>query len=231
MANRTCTTPGCDKVRKSKGLCSSHYNAAKYTPDERYPKSETPCTHCGKVTLKARSNRRRQFCDYACRDLYSMEHGLGAWSQAPAPKEPAPKVDRRGPLRRALEDGDRDGVIAAVRADCDVRPSGCWEWQRKLHRSGYAAVAVAGRQYQVHRLTLEARLGMPLGEQSAHHVCANTFCVNPDHLQPVTQAANAAEMLARRYMEQRIRDLEAALATVDPRNPLLNEVGVLSQAS
>jgi hypothetical protein len=176
------------------------------------------------------SNTRNAFCDYACRDLYGIEHKLGAFAQEAKPKlPPPPKRDLRSPLRRALEDADHDGVIAAIRTHCDIRPSGCWEWQRKLHgKSAYPVVGIAGKTLQVHRLSLEARLGQPLGKQPAHHICANQFCVNPDHLQPVTAAENVAEMLARRYMESRIKDLEAALAAVQPDHPLLGEVGVVT---
>ena len=49
-------------------------------------------------------------------------------------------------------------------------------------------------------------------------------CVNPQHLQPVTNAANAAEMAARQGYVARIAELEAALAALDPRHPLLNRI-------
>jgi hypothetical protein len=87
-------------------------------------------------------------------------------------------------------------------------------------------VNVGKRMRQAHRLSLEARLGQPLGGQAAHHICAMPMCVNPDHLQPVTAAENTAEMLARSYMTQRIAALELALGEVDPGHPLLLEVGV-----
>jgi hypothetical protein len=176
------------------------------------------------------SNTRNAFCDYVCRDLYGIEHKLGAFAREAKPKPPPlPKRGLRSPLRRALEDADHDGVIAAIRADCDIRSSGCWEWQRSLDRNGYPTVNVAGASYFVHRLALEAHLRCSLGKQPAHHTCANSFCVNPEHLQPVTAAANVAEMLARRYMESRIKDLEAALAAVQPDHPLLAEAGLMSK--
>jgi len=160
-----------------------------------------------------------------------MEHKIGAWGQEPKVKpEPKRRRDLRSPIRRAYEDGDGAGLIDAVRADCEVRPNGCWEWQRTYHYSGYAKVIIGKKWHQVHRLTLEAHLGKPLGKQAAHHACANSFCVNPEHLQPVTTRDNTAEMMARTYMESRIRDLEFALALHDPNHPLLLEVGVVGAA-
>ena len=135
-------------------------------------------------------------------------------------------VDKRGAMRRAVEDGDQPGVIAAIRASVQVSSElGCWNWQRQL-KDGYAVALIGKRYVAVHRLALEAALGKPLGKQAAHHKCANAACVNPDHLQPVTARENMAEMLARTYLESRIRDLEAALALTQPEHPLLREVGI-----
>lgn len=145
------------------------------------------------------------------------------------PRDPAETAAQQrlqwSPLRVALDDGDGAAVIAAIKSDCIVSETGCWIWQRRL-RSGYGEIAIAGKYHQVHRLSLEARLGAHLGSQPAHHVCATPACVNPDHLQPVTHRENVAEMLARHAYLDRIRELEAALAECDPSNPLLFLVAV-----
>lgn len=194
---------------------------------DEHPKVATACAHCGTVVLKEPSKRYRQFCGLACRDLYSKANKRGAWARVAKPKPtPAPPQDLRSPLRRAVEAGDHRATIAAIQSHSNVTAAGCWEWSRKVHASGYAVVAIAGRTMQVHRLSLEARLGRPLGKQAAHHVCANTTCVNPDHLQPVTHIQNAAEMLARTYMVQRITELEAALRDLEPKHPLLEEISL-----
>jgi len=99
------------------------------------------------------------------------------------------------------------------------------EWQGTV-KDAYPAVTVAGRVRAVHRLVLEAHLGASLGTQPAHHICANSVCVNPLHLQAVTHRENVAEMLARTYLVRRIGELEAALALVAPHHTLLTEVGL-----
>jgi endogenous inhibitor of DNA gyrase (YacG/DUF329 family) len=225
MSQRICKLPECGKPHRARGLCSTHYNQ-EHQP-EQHAKVEVPCTHCGTIVAKHVSNTRNAFCDYACRDLYSMENKLGVWSRPPAQPKPEPKPKPPTLLRQAFEAGDRPAIIEAIRARCDIRASGCWEWQGKLHSStAYPVVNIAGKSYQVHRISLEAKLGKRLGKQQSHHMCANQFCVNPDHLQPVTAAANMAEMLARRYMLSRIADLESALRLVQPDHPLLAEVGI-----
>lgn len=206
---KTCTVDGCNKKHRAKGLCVTHYNQSQLN---RHAKVESICAHCGTLSMKQPTLKyQARFCSFICRDLWRIETGNNPHPPkiAAAPKPLKVKRDLRSPLRRALEDGDPDAVIAAIKADSDIRPNGCWEWKRVIKKSGYPTVMVAGKVWPVHRLSLETSLGRPLGKQPAHHKCANSFCVNPDHLQPVTARENMAEMLARKYMESRIRDLEA----------------------
>jgi hypothetical protein len=101
--------------------------------------------------------------------------------------------------------------------------TGCWEWKTK--QGAYPTYDINGKNIRVHRLVLEAKFdGIPLGSQHAHHVCANTMCVNPDHLQPVTHRENVAEMMARQSLLARIRDLEQRLEEVAPGDPLLSVI-------
>lgn len=249
----TCAEPECDKGVRAKGLCSTHYNRA-HQP-ERHRKVTVPCDWCARPCTKDATRGRRYralFCSDRCRDDWRAEEQAWTfpigWRRCPGPgcgllwfkrgstakhcqdcidaKNFQPvEIDPRGPLLRALDEGDGSGVIDAIRAGCDVKTNGCWEWTRRV-KDGYAVVFVRDRVHQVHRLTLQAKLGRPLGEQAAHHVCANSRCVNPEHLQPVTAAANMAEMLARRYLVGRIQQLEAALTAIAPDHPALAEVSV-----
>jgi hypothetical protein len=221
VAERTCSINGCDRKHRAKGYCGPHYNQI-LKPDRH--RRERNCEECLILYVTTRSDGR--FCSLDCRDVSRRRDTLARHAALP-PK--APRRDLRSPLRRALEDGDPAGVIEAIKADTVTTVRGCWEWQRRTNE-GYAEVRVAGRTYQVHRLALAARLGASLGKQPAHHTCANARCVNPAHLQPVTHRENAAEMLARTYMVQRIADLEAALAAIAPAHTLLSEVGLPATA-
>lgn len=77
---------------------------------------------------------------------------------------------------------------------------GCWPWLGTKSRLGYgtAATKVAGRTNQAHRVVYEALVGpIPTGLE-LDHLCRNTSCVNPSHLEPVTHAENMRRMgLAR----------------------------------
>jgi hypothetical protein len=66
----------------------------------------------------------------------------------------------------------------------------CWEWTAKIGNSGYGRVTVDGRVSYAHRFSYEAFVGpVPEGLQ-LDHLCRNTVCVRPDHLEPVTPAMN-----------------------------------------
>lgn len=70
-------------------------------------------------------------------------------------------------------------------------PSGCWEWQGATS-SGYGTIRYDGRTQYVHRVTWqELRSEIPDGLE-LDHLCKNTRCANPWHLDPVTSAVNLA---------------------------------------
>ena len=58
----------------------------------------------------------------------------------------------------------------------------------------------------------------------AHHKCANTACVNPNHLEPATAAENSLEMLARNSYLARIAELEGVIAELAPGHEVLTRV-------
>jgi len=139
-------------------------------------------------------------------------------------------LDNRSPLRAAVEDRNYAIVVDLVFEQVTVDDSGCWIWPKvdgnKYPVFGWAKAKSLrpGTPRVVHRAVLEAKHGKPLGSQHAHHVCANSMCVNPDHLQPVTHRENMAEMLARHSYLKRIKELEAALRSVAPDHLLLSAV-------
>lgn len=70
--------------------------------------------------------------------------------------------------------------------------TGCWELNTKLNPQGYGYLWVEGRKESVHRASYEAFIG-PISEgMTIDHICRNTSCVNPNHLEQVTQSENNA---------------------------------------
>lgn len=131
--------------------------------------------------------------------------------------------DHRSDIRAGYEDGDFDRFMRGLRFRTKLSDSGCMEWQGRI-KNGYPYAKIGGSMVGVHRLSIEMREGKPLGVLAAHHICANSICVNPEHLQPVTQRENSAEMMARTSLEARIEELEQALRDVAPHHEALNRI-------
>ena len=71
--------------------------------------------------------------------------------------------------------------------------SGCWLWAAGS-QFGYGITHLKenGRwkQKKAHRVFYELFVGSIPEGLTIDHLCRTTLCVNPDHLEPVTQAAN-----------------------------------------
>ena len=69
---------------------------------------------------------------------------------------------------------------------------GCWVWQATVSSSDYGMfwASALGRQVMAHRYAYELLVGpIPEGLQ-IDHLCRVRRCVNPAHLEPVTQTEN-----------------------------------------
>lgn len=69
---------------------------------------------------------------------------------------------------------------------------GCWYWMVSLDHWGYGIMSgVFGKKSaKAHRVSYELFVGPIPGRLPLDHICRNHRCVNPEHLQPVTQGEN-----------------------------------------
>jgi len=67
-------------------------------------------------------------------------------------------------------------------------PTPCWVWDGKPGAGGYGVIVIAGVRWYAHRWLYTERIGDPGGQLD--HLCRVRLCVNPDHLESVTQREN-----------------------------------------
>lgn len=67
----------------------------------------------------------------------------------------------------------------------------CWEFTSSLDPNGYGTIFYSGNEYRkVHRVMYELLVG-PIPEGWViDHLCRNTSCCRPRHLEPVTRGEN-----------------------------------------
>jgi hypothetical protein len=75
------------------------------------------------------------------------------------------------------------------RHTCRVE-SGCWEWTASCDRAGYGRLMVQKRLRVAHRLSYELRVGLIPEGLVLDHLCRNPRCINPAHLEAVSQQEN-----------------------------------------
>lgn len=86
------------------------------------------------------------------------------------------------------------------------REDGCWEWLGSRARSSsdnfYGSVNVNHIRYNAHRIAWILRRGPVTLGLELDHLCRNTLCVNPDHLEEVTHAENTRRGNAGKWFKE-----------------------------
>jgi len=90
---------------------------------------------------------------------------------------PSGVYERRPAIERFLEKIER-------------QDSGCWFWTAAIQNMGYGLFNVGGRKFLAHRFAYEYFKGTIPDGCELDHLCRNTNCVSPNHLEAVTHAEN-----------------------------------------
>lgn len=92
-------------------------------------------------------------------------------------------------------------LMAAVEIDPDT---GCWLWTHlSRYRDGYGQIRFKGTKHKAHRLSYETFVGPIPDGLVLDHLCRVRHCINPAHLEPVTQAENLRRGMAPAHITHR----------------------------
>lgn len=71
-----------------------------------------------------------------------------------------------------------------------IKDNGCWIWQGSVDSRGYGQLKSQGITWRAHRFFYVSLVNKIPPNYQIDHLCKNKLCVNPEHLEPVTQFEN-----------------------------------------
>lgn len=104
-------------------------------------------------------------------------------------------ITRRGRKPRRFIDGHHNRRPTQERFWEKVSvagPNECWQWRGSVTAGGYGNFKFAGSNEYAHRAAYMLSVGEIPEGLHIDHLCRNRLCVNPAHLEPVTQRENNA---------------------------------------
>lgn len=172
MSRKPCSIEGCGRPVKARGWCAAHYR--------RWSQYGSPVEG---VAVRQRTPTASQCMIDGCDDRHEAR-GL------------CPKHYQRAQRNGDVVDPPTRAERLWARVDKNPDGSGCWIWTGALTTNGYGQVRWGDRTLRAYRLVYELLVGpIPDGLQ-LDHLCRNRRCVNPAHLEPVTQWENWARGMA-----------------------------------
>ncbi|MFE9099833.1 HNH endonuclease [Actinomadura geliboluensis] len=116
-------------------------------------------------------------------------------------------------------------------------PGECWQWRGAISPGprglpGYGNVYFAGRTQTAHIVAYRLAHGdsaIPDGHV-LDHLCRNQHCVNPSHLEPVTQRVNIHRGLLLKVTDERVEEIARRYAAGASLTALARQEGVTPQA-
>lgn len=195
MEERTCTIDGCDRETYARTWCHAHY--------WRWMRNGTP----GTGPIKSRPRRPKRSCSRSdcsgvvlakglCKRHYQQQCATGMTAGVCIVEGCGKaKASRQGLCKSHIRYvnlygtvSERVAVIERISANAVEDANGCWVWQLHVSARGTGYGVMSGTY--AHRAAWEAYRGdIPEGTE-IDHLCRNSRCVNPYHLEPVPRSEN-----------------------------------------
>jgi len=81
--------------------------------------------------------------------------------------------------------------------------TGCWNWTCRTTAAGYGTLSIRARNFAAHRLSFTRHKGDIPDGLVLDHLCRNRRCINPAHLEAVTDQINMLRGMALGAVAQR----------------------------
>ncbi len=179
MSKRICFIDGCGRSHYARGWCEKHYKRWRTHDDpERVLLVIRPGPIDGRCTVDQcqRPTHARGWCNKHY--MRWLKHG-------------APDV-----VEMILGDDEARFWSHVEKAET------CWLWTSTITGNGYGHYSIKRVKVGAHRFAYELMVGpIPQG-LTIDHLCRVKACVNPDHLEPVTQAENNRRGIEARTIER-----------------------------
>jgi len=87
--------------------------------------------------------------------------------------------------------------IEYMKSKTFVDDNSCWVWtggkvgqSKRRGSQPYGTIMIGLKRFRAHRVMYELIMGKIPDGLVLDHICRNTLCINPEHLEPVTNAEN-----------------------------------------
>lgn len=171
MGQTICSAEQCPKSAVARGLCGTHWARWRRSQGALLPRPTT----CAVPDCERGGKLRRGWCE----PHYERWKKYGD----PTHERTAPTIHERF-WSKVL----RAGPTPEHRPDL----GSCWTWLGSLNSHGYGQFyPVHGPPVASHRFMYELVVGPIPAGLTIDHLCWNTACCNPAHMEPVTRGENA----------------------------------------
>lgn len=118
-----------------------------------------------------------------------------------------------GTVTRGVYERRPRPVVERFTSLVDARPGVCWRWRGSIQANGYGRFRANGKTTYAHRAAYALFVGPIPDGLGLDHLCRNRWCVNPEHLEPVTQRENIRRGAQTKLSKESVSEIRAAFAS------------------